>query len=48
VGLGLLAAARRRAPLGVTLAVFAVAALAFAGLEDGVRDTLRLAGWGGP
>jgi hypothetical protein len=48
VGLGLLAAARRRAPLGVTLAVFGVAALAFAGLEDGVRDTLRLAGWGGP
>jgi Family of unknown function (DUF6518) len=48
VGLGLLAAARRRAPLGITLAVFAVAALVFAGLEDGVRDTLRLAGWGGP
>ena len=48
VGLGLLAAARRRAPLGITLAVFAVAALAFAGLEDGVRDTLRLAGWAGP
>ena len=38
----------RRAPLGITLAVFAVAALAFAGLEDGVRDSLRLAGWGGP
>jgi hypothetical protein len=48
VGLGLLAAARRRAPVGITLAVFAVAALAFAGIEDGVRDTLRLAGWGGP
>jgi uncharacterized protein DUF6518 len=48
VGLGLLAAARRRAPVALTLAVFAVAALAFAGIEDGVRDTLRLAGWGGP
>ena len=48
VGLGLLAAARRRAPLALTLAVFAVAALAFAGVEDGVRDTLRLAGWAGP
>jgi hypothetical protein len=48
VGLGLLAAARRRAPLALTLAVFAVAALAFAGIEDGVRDTLRLAGWAGP
>ena len=48
VGLGLLAAARRRAPLGLTLAVFAVAAVAFAGIEDGVRDTLRLAGWAGP
>jgi hypothetical protein len=32
----------------LTLAVFAVAALAFAGIEDGVRDTLRLAGWAGP
>ena len=48
VGLGLLAAARRRVPLGLTLAVFAVAAVAFAGLEDGVRDTVRLAGWAGP
>lgn len=48
IGLGLLVAARRRAPLGLTVAVFAVAALVFAGLEDGVRDTLRLAGWGGP
>jgi hypothetical protein len=48
VGLGLLAAARRRAPLALTLAVFAIAALAFAGVEDGVRDTLRLAGWAGP
>jgi hypothetical protein len=48
VGLGLLAVARRRAPLALTLAVFAIAALAFAGIEDGVRDTLRLAGWAGP
>ena len=47
-GLGLLAAARRRAPLALTLVVFAVAAVAFAGIEDGVRDTLRLAGWAGP
>jgi hypothetical protein len=48
VGIGLLAAARRRAPLALTLVVFAVAALAFAGIEDAVRDTLRLAGWAGP
>ena len=48
LGLGLLAAARRRTPLLLTLAVFAVAAVAFAGIEDGVRDTLRLAGWAGP
>ncbi len=47
-GLGLLAAARRRTPLLLTLGVFAVAAVAFAGLEDAVRDTLRLAGWAGP
>jgi Family of unknown function (DUF6518) len=47
-GLGLLAVARRRAPLALTLAVFAVAAVVFAGVEDGVRDTLRLAGWAGP
>jgi Family of unknown function (DUF6518) len=48
VGLGLLAVARRRAPLALTLAVFVVAAVVFAGVEDGVRDTLRLAGWAGP
>jgi len=48
VGIGLLVAARRRAPLALTLLVFAVAAVAFAGIEDGVRDTLRLAGWAGP
>jgi hypothetical protein len=48
VGLALLAVARRRVPLALTLAVFAVAAVAFAGIEDGVRDTLRLAGWAGP
>jgi hypothetical protein len=48
VGLGLLAAARRRAPLVLTLAVFAIAAVVFAGVEAGVRDTLRLAGWAGP
>jgi hypothetical protein len=47
-GLGLLAAARRRAPIVLTLAVFAVAAVTFAGIEAGVRDTLRLAGWAGP
>jgi hypothetical protein len=47
-GLGLLAAARRRTPLLLTLAVFAVAAVSFAGIEDAVRDTLRLAGWAGP
>ena len=43
-----LAAARQRAPLLLTLAAFAIAAVAFAGLEDAVRDTLRLAGWAGP
>jgi Family of unknown function (DUF6518) len=48
VGIGLLVAARGRAPLALTLLVFAVAAVAFAGIEDGVRDTLRLAGWAGP
>lgn len=47
-GLGLLAVARRHAPLLLTLVVFGVAALAFAGIEGGVRDTLRLAGWAGP
>jgi hypothetical protein len=48
LGLGLLAAAWRRAPLALALAVFAIAAVAFAGVEDAVRDTLRLAGWAGP
>jgi Family of unknown function (DUF6518) len=43
-----LAAVRRRVPVGLTLALFAVTALALAGLEDTVRDTLRLAGWRGP
>ena len=38
----------RQAAWLLTLAVFAVAAAAFAGIEDGVRDTLRLAGWAGP
>ena len=41
----------RRPPPGAArahAAVFAVAAVAFAGIEDGVRDTLRLAGWAGP
>jgi hypothetical protein len=47
-GVGLLIAARRRAPLLLTLAVFAVSAVAFAAAEDGVRDALRLAGWAGP
>jgi hypothetical protein len=48
VAIGLLVAARRRAPLLITLAVFAVTAVAFGAAEDGVRDALRLAGWAGP
>jgi hypothetical protein len=43
----LLFAARRRAPLLLTLALFALGALVFAGAEDAVRDSVRLAGWGG-
>jgi hypothetical protein len=46
--IGLLALARRRAPPAVTLAVFALAALACAGAEAGVRDVAELAGWNGP
>jgi hypothetical protein len=44
----LLLAGRRRAPLGLTLALFALATLAVAETEGVVRDTLRLAGWAGP
>ena len=40
--------ARRRVPLLLTVALFAVAALGFAQVEATVRDTLRLVGWGGP
>jgi hypothetical protein len=45
---GLLALARRRAPLAATLAVFVIAAAACAGAEAGVRDVAQLAGWNGP
>jgi hypothetical protein len=44
----LLFAARRRAPLLLTLALFALGALVFAGAEDAVRDSVRLFGWAGP
>jgi hypothetical protein len=43
----LLFAARRRAPLLLTMALFALGALVFAGAEDAVRDSVRLAGWAG-
>ena len=43
----LLVAARRRAPLLLTVALFALGALVFAGAEDAVRDSVRLAGWAG-
>ena len=46
--IGLLVLARRHAPLAVTLAVFALAALACAAAEAGVRAALLLAGWNGP
>jgi hypothetical protein len=45
---GLLAHARRHAPLAVTLTVFGLAALACAAAEAGVREALLLAGWNGP
>jgi hypothetical protein len=44
----LLFAARRRAPLLLTVALFALGALVFAGAEDAIRDSVRLAGWNGP
>jgi hypothetical protein len=43
----LLFAARRRAPLLLTVALFALGALVFAGAEDAIRDSVRLAGWAG-
>jgi hypothetical protein len=46
--LALLVLARRRAPVAVALAVFAVAAVVCAGAEQGVRHVLGLAGWNGP
>jgi hypothetical protein len=45
--LALLFAARRRAPLLLTVALFALGALVFAGAEDAIRDSVRLAGWSG-
>jgi hypothetical protein len=47
-GLALVLLARRRAPLGLTLALFAIATLTVAETEGIVRDALRLAGWAGP
>jgi hypothetical protein len=46
--LGLLLVARGRAPMAATLAIFVVAALVCAGVEEGVRHVLGLAGWNGP
>ncbi|HEX6388785.1 MAG TPA: DUF6518 family protein [Solirubrobacteraceae bacterium] len=43
----LLVAGRRHAPLLLTVACFCVATAATAQAEDGVRDTLRAAGWAG-
>ena len=39
---------RRRAPIALTLALFLVAAVTVAGVEDAARDTLREVGWRGP
>jgi Family of unknown function (DUF6518) len=47
-GLAVLLLARRRVPLGITLALFALATVLVSGTEGVVRDALRLAGWGGP
>lgn len=40
-------AARRRAPLLLTLALFVLGAIVFSGAEDAIRDSVRLAGWAG-
>jgi hypothetical protein len=48
VAVALLWAARRKTPLRLTVALFALAAIAMAGAEHAVRDGLRLAGWAGP
>jgi hypothetical protein len=45
---GVLLFARRRVPLGLTLALFALATVTVFGTEGVVRDVLRLAGWAGP
>jgi hypothetical protein len=47
-GVGVLVLARKRVPLGVTLALFVVATVVVAQSEGIVRDALRLAGWAGP
>lgn len=39
---------RRRAPITLTLALFVIAAVTVAGIEDAARDTVRLVGWRGP
>jgi hypothetical protein len=48
VGLAMVVASRRRAPLAFTLLLFAVATVAVVATEGVVRDALRLAGWAGP
>ena len=40
--------ARRRTPVVLTLALFLVAAVAIAGIEEAARDTIRMVGWNGP
>jgi Family of unknown function (DUF6518) len=47
VAIALLVAARRRTPLALTIALFALSAIAMAGAEHAVREGLRLAGWAG-
>jgi Family of unknown function (DUF6518) len=47
LALVLLVGARRHAPLLLTVALFTLGALVFAGAEDAVRDSVRLAGWAG-
>jgi hypothetical protein len=48
VAVTLVMVARRRAPLALTVVLFAVSAVALALGEETVRDALREAGWAGP
>jgi Family of unknown function (DUF6518) len=44
----ILLAARRHAPLALTVGLFGLIALGVAGVEDAARDAARAAGWRGP